>query len=173
MDTDTESATPRASEPAEGINCFGCAPTNLIGLQLVVGKRDRIFESRFALNANYESYPGVIHGGIVATVVDELMSQAVYKDCGASVYTVGLRVRYGQPMQTDTTHLAVAEVTDIDDVTISASGHIENEAGDLVAAATGTFYRISDRELARLRSRISGLQTAAAGAASAPTSTRK
>lgn len=172
MDFDSASASRTSTrEATEAINCFGCAPTNPIGLQLVFRKCDNTYESRFALNRNYESYPGVIHGGIVATIVDELLSQAVYRECGSSVYTVGLRVRYGQPLQTDAAHLASAEVTHHDDRAIRASARIQNEAGELVAAASGTFCRIPECELDRLRARIPIPQPVSSVLGSSPTST--
>lgn len=152
--------------PASGINCFGCAPTNQIGLGLQFIQFGNSYESWFALGADYESYPGVVHGGIVATVVDEIMSQAVYRDCGTSVYTIGLRVRYGQPMRTDVKHRATAQVTRSDNEVIVADSRIEAASGELVAAATGTFHRIPEDEIASLRSRLEKLQQAAAGRSS-------
>lgn len=156
MTMDAASAVDRyISDPPAGINCFGCAPTNPIGLRLEFDRHGRNYLSTFTLGGDYESYPGVIHGGIVATVVDELMSQAVYRESGASVYTVGLRVRYGQPMRTQVVHHASAQVDRSDTDVIVATGRIENAAGELVAAATGSFSRIPDSDIARLRRRLS------------------
>ena len=55
--------------------CFGCSPHNAAGLRL------RFFETAdgdgletpLAFGRGHESYPGVVHGGIVATVCDEIM----------------------------------------------------------------------------------------------------
>ena len=41
----------------------------------------------------FESFPGVIHGGIISTVLDEAMSKAV-SDSGSVGFTCELKVRY-------------------------------------------------------------------------------
>jgi acyl-coenzyme A thioesterase PaaI-like protein len=97
------------------------------------------------LGNNYESFPGIVHGGIVAAIMDETMAQAVYRSGRTAAFTAGLRVRYGRPMETDIEHLTYAEITGRDDSSARVSGRIERPGGDLVAAADATFYLLSDR----------------------------
>lgn len=104
--------------------------------------------------ADYESHPGVIHGGIVATVLDEVMSQAIYRDCGLVVYTVGLRVRYGQPLRTGIAHVARAQVTHSADAEFRATARVDDDEGDLVAASSATFYPVPEDDVARVQARL-------------------
>ena len=60
-------------------NCFGCAPHNPIGLRLFFQEERDGFSTRFRLGPDYESFPGVIHGGIVAAILDETLAQTVYR----------------------------------------------------------------------------------------------
>ena len=155
MTIDQNAAMPSWQEAASGkANCFGCAPTNHIGLQLNIYRVQDTYTSVFALGANYESYPGVVHGGIVATVLDEVMSQAIYQDCGRVAYTVGLRVRYGQPLLSGVTHVATAQVTHRTATQFSATARVDKQDEGLVAAANATFYPVPDHELIRLRMRL-------------------
>jgi uncharacterized protein (TIGR00369 family) len=141
------------SYPAETveINCFGCAPANPAGLKIMFDCDSHKCRASFALGTNYESYPGVVHGGIVATILDEAMSQAVYQYGSDSAFTVGLRIRYARPMATEVPHVAFAEGTSADDAVLRAAGRIVRETGELVAAATGSFYPVSESGLATMR----------------------
>lgn len=73
--------------------CFACGPDNPHGLRL----RFETSKSGGAV-ANWvpeeytEGFRGIVHGGIVSTVLDEAMSKAVAA-AGASALTAELRVR--------------------------------------------------------------------------------
>lgn len=136
--TDSESDNPS--------NCFGCAQHNPIGLRLVFEKKGNGFATRLTLGAEYESFPGVIHGGIVATILDETLAQAVYRAGLVSAFTTGLRIRYGRPMETGVEYTAHAEITKRDEHSVRASGEILH-GRDLVAAADGTFHLLTDKVL--------------------------
>ena len=128
-------------------NCFGCAPTNNIGLQLLFEQAGDKCSARVRLGSDYESFPGIIHGGIVAAIMDETMAQTVYRSGRVAAFTIGLRIRYGRPMETDTEYLASAEISGRDDCSVRVSGRLELPSGDLVAAGDGTFYLLTDPAL--------------------------
>lgn len=134
------------------INCFGCAPTNPIGLKLEFETAHPQCTSRFSLGPDYESYPGVIHGGIVATILDETLAQTVYHHGNGSAFTVGLRVRYGHPMQTNIPYVAIGEIIRAKGTLIRASGRIQRDTGELIAAAVGSFHLVSEQGLEAIRS---------------------
>ncbi|MFM9612176.1 PaaI family thioesterase [Streptomyces niveiscabiei] len=134
-------------------NCFGCAPHNPIGLRLVFERNGTGYTTRFRLGADYESFPGVIHGGIVAAVLDETLAQAVYRSGWVSAFTTGLRVRYGRPMETGAEYTAHAEITRRDETSVRASGEILR-GRDLVATADGTFHLLTDDVLAARSDRL-------------------
>lgn len=61
-------------------HCFGCGPANPQGLHLVFSTDDTIPTSpvtraQFQLDRLHEGPPGYVHGGIVATLLDEAMSK--------------------------------------------------------------------------------------------------
>lgn len=142
-----QSAAESAVETAS--NCFGCAPRNPVGLRLTFTERGSGFTTRLRLGAEYESFPGVIHGGIVATVLDETLAQAVYRSMRTAAFTTGLRVRYARPLQTGVEYTAYAETERADEVSVRASGRIELPDGEPAAVADGTFYLLTDEVLRR------------------------
>lgn len=121
--------------------CFGCAQANPIGLRLAFTKQGTGLATRVALGREYESFPGRVHGGIVATILDETMAQVPYVYGLGSVVTTSLRIRYGQPMRTGTEHNVYAEIRATEPDLIRATGRIELPGGELVAAADGMFAR--------------------------------
>ena len=59
--------------------CFGCSPHNLQGLRMTFVKRGYgKVDSLCTLPDHYAVAPGVIHGGIQATLLDEVMGVAAH-----------------------------------------------------------------------------------------------
>src|ERR1700710_1998142 len=59
-------------------HCFGCSQINLVGLQLIfiIATEDEITATATVnLTRNHEGPPGYLHGGIIATLMDEAMSK--------------------------------------------------------------------------------------------------
>jgi acyl-coenzyme A thioesterase PaaI-like protein len=75
-------------------SCFGCGSENPRGLQLEFDLASAgAVSSEWLPTGNLESFQGVVHGGIVATVLDEAMSRAVIAQHWEAL-TAELRVRY-------------------------------------------------------------------------------
>lgn len=145
---------PKLSTVQTESNCFGCAPSNPIGLRLQFTLHDNVLATRVILGADYESFRGIVHGGIVASILDEILARVVYCCTHVSAFTTALRVRYGRPMRTGTEHLAYAEITRNDEVSIQAAGRLELPGGELVAAAEGTFCPLTEDMLRHLDERL-------------------
>ncbi|GAA0452937.1 PaaI family thioesterase [Streptomyces stramineus] len=130
-------------------HCFGCAPGNPIGLRLDFARHGETLTARVKLGTDYESFPGVVHGGIVATILDETLAQVVYRTGRVSAFTTGLRIRYARPMETDAEYTARAEIVRRDELSVRATGRIDTAAGETIAAADGTFYLLTEEALGR------------------------
>ena len=78
----------------EDYRCFGCDPANSIGLGLHFHRDGEIVTSEWHPRAELEGYPGVVHGGIQATLADETGSWWIYAVLGAAGVTKELSVTY-------------------------------------------------------------------------------
>jgi uncharacterized protein (TIGR00369 family) len=58
-------------------------------------------ESEWIANKNYEGWHGVVHGGIVATLLDEVGSWVIISKIGRAGMTVELNVRYHKKISTN------------------------------------------------------------------------
>jgi acyl-coenzyme A thioesterase PaaI-like protein len=90
--------------------CFGCSPHNADGLQLRFYAHPEGLESRFELGRTFESYPGVVHGGVISTVCDEAMGNLIVLQEGRSAFTTALRLRYLSPLAVGTEYRCIARL---------------------------------------------------------------
>ncbi|MBE0697563.1 MAG: PaaI family thioesterase [Anaerolineaceae bacterium] len=88
--------TPRKPQ-ANSKMCFICGLENPVGLKLRIYEVEPgVIESTYTAPAHFQGYPGVLHGGIVATILDEISGRA---HMGPSenprfMFTAKLEVKY-------------------------------------------------------------------------------
>lgn len=80
--------------------CFACGPENPHGLQL----SDFHFEGdeyvvNFTPQRHHQGWQGITHGGIVATLLDEVTTR-MFSDQGEEAVTAEMTIRYHQPLAT-------------------------------------------------------------------------
>ena len=79
--------------------CFGCGPTNPIGLKLKFFKDGDTVVTRFTPGLGQEGPPGIFHGGLQATVVDDLAAWTMVGLKGHMGFTVSMQIRYLRPLR--------------------------------------------------------------------------
>ncbi len=86
--------------------CFGCGHSNAQGLKLTFRPMpDGSVESDYVAADTLAGAPGVVHGGIQAALLDEVLGMAVHvaaSDPKLSVVTLDFRLRYRRPTPTGT-----------------------------------------------------------------------
>jgi acyl-coenzyme A thioesterase PaaI-like protein len=93
-------------------NCFACGSNDGIGLGLKFYKNEEgvVFGNFFA-DPKYEGYSGIIHGGIIATLLDSAMTHCLLmKDIPA--LTGRLSIKYSTPIRTGTVVKLEARIVD-------------------------------------------------------------
>lgn len=77
--------------------CFICGLENPVGLKLRIYEVEPgMVESTFTAPEHFQGYPGVLHGGIIATIIDEISGRAVMSlaDKTRFMFTARLEVKY-------------------------------------------------------------------------------
>jgi uncharacterized protein (TIGR00369 family) len=78
--------------------CFACGPANPIGLHLeFMVAPDGAVVSLPTVSDNFEGHPGYLHGGMIATLLDEAMSKAV-RTLGQAAMTRKIEIDYRRPV---------------------------------------------------------------------------
>jgi uncharacterized protein (TIGR00369 family) len=77
--------------------CFACGPLNPIGLRMEVSYRENKAICRLVLKREFQGWKNIVHGGVVATILDEIMAHAVMRYVGKAV-TTSLQITYRVPL---------------------------------------------------------------------------
>ena len=82
--------------------CFVCGRDNPRGLKIKVTyfPEEQAAETGLALPREYQGWADVIHGGILSTLLDEMMAHAVWRFAGPGV-TLSMEVRFHHPLKPD------------------------------------------------------------------------
>lgn len=80
------------------LQCFGCSPYNNIGLNLEFFEDGEYLISEWIPKDYLQGYMGVLHGGIQATLLDEIASWVVYVKCKTGGVTSNLEIKYRSPV---------------------------------------------------------------------------
>ena len=79
----------------EGYNCFGCCPDNPIGLHMEFFEDGDDIISFWHPQEHYQGWVGVMHGGIVASLVDETFGWVVTRKLQTAGMTSKLEIPSG------------------------------------------------------------------------------
>jgi acyl-coenzyme A thioesterase PaaI-like protein len=79
-------------------HCCGCSPTNPIGLKLTFWEEGEWIYAKWTPDKWYEGYLNVLHGGIQATLLDEIADWILIVKLGTSGVTKNLNITYDKPV---------------------------------------------------------------------------
>jgi len=123
--------------------CFACGELNPIGLHLQFSYGEASAEARFTPGRVHQGYPGLVHGGLVATLLDEAMAHAVIAAHGMAV-TGELRVRLrGQGVPVGRPLRLLGQVVGQRGRLIVVEAQILGEDGAVLAQGEGKFMLAS------------------------------
>ena len=119
--------------------CFACGPSNPRGLHLDF-RKDELGKwcAAWIPEAEFEGFRGIVHGGIVSTVLDESMAKAV-TGAGVQAFTVELRVRFRRQVQPGTALQIHGWVVEHDRRMYKTEAALATQDGAELAHAWATF----------------------------------
>jgi len=122
--------------------CFGCGDLNPKGLKLAFRLEDGVAVAEFDPDPQHQGYPGLMHGGLVATILDEAMGWAIYGE-GAWAMTARMQVRFRRSVPLDRRLRVSARVTNQRHRLVLARAELRDEGGTLLAEGEGAFLRVT------------------------------
>ena len=78
----------------EGYNCFGCSPNNALGLRLEFYEEGDFLVCDWEPSQHFSGYKSVLHGGIQATLLDEIASWTIQVKLKTAGVTANMNLRY-------------------------------------------------------------------------------
>ena len=129
-------------------HCFGCSPANRQGMKLKFTEDDAGVASVFRVAQRFEGPPGHVHGGIIATILDEAMGK-VNRKKGVVALTRRMSIDYLQPVPLGVKLRAVGWAVRQEGRKHFMVGEIRTLSGDVLARSEGLFIAIDPAEMMR------------------------
>ena len=127
-------------EPNPENRCFGCGGANDSGMKLTFEQDNerRKIVGRFVLSATYQGGGGMLHGGIIAVLLDEAMGK-VCRFREARAVTAQLTVDYLKPIDVQREIVVEASEEQQSGRNLFMVGEIRNSAGEVLARGKARF----------------------------------
>lgn len=125
--------------------CFVCGKENPVGLKAQFKSEEGKSYAELRISKEYQGWSGIIHGGIIAAVLDEACVYAG-NSLGYNTLTAELRVRFKKAIEPEEKILVEAEANLLKSKLIEAWAKIKDSQGNLVAEAQGKLIIKEKRE---------------------------
>lgn len=131
----------------EGYYCFGCAPQNPTGLKMTFYTDGDDIVSKWTPDKKFQGWLNTLHGGIQATLLDEICAWTVIYHKQTTGVTFKMETKYLKPISTIDEELTLkAHIVNEKRNVVFIEAKLYNKNGDLCTEATCTYFTISPKE---------------------------
>ena len=132
----------------QGHHCFACGTDNPIGLNMQFHRLGDMVCSDITLQRNHEGWEGMAHGGIISTLLDEVMSWTVLYFKRTFLVTRKMNIKYIKPVSLGIPLTARGKILDEPgNSKIEVRGEIVDAAGKLLVRSRGEFVMLAENQL--------------------------
>jgi uncharacterized protein (TIGR00369 family) len=121
--------------------CFVCGIDNPDGLRIEWKIEEFSTTAEFIPDQKYQGWKGMLHGGIIATLLDEAMTRLASIVYGGAV-TAEMTVRYVSPAPIGETLLVKGEIMEESRKLVKMRASLRDISGKIVAHATGKVIKL-------------------------------
>jgi acyl-coenzyme A thioesterase PaaI-like protein len=132
-------------------SCFVCGEANPRGLRAKLYQVDTRVEMAFLPEPELVGWSNVVHGGLLGTVMDEVMAWAAIVDGRQGYFAADVSVRFLKPLPIGCPCLVRAEVTSARRRIKDTEAWVEDDAGVTYARARGRYLPLPRGQLAAFR----------------------
>jgi len=146
-----------AIEKPDGHYCFACGTANPIGLNLDFFRvGDRVC-SEITLNKVHEGWDNMAHGGIISTLLDEVMSWAIMYRKKVFLVTRNMNIKYVRPILIGTPLTVMGWlVDDSEPPKIKARAEIRDGQERLMVRSRAEFVELSEKQTSLIPKEMKG-----------------
>jgi uncharacterized protein (TIGR00369 family) len=138
-------------------SCFVCGDSNAIGLNLRFETDGHVVRTRFTPRPEHIGFKQVVHGGIIATLLDEIMVWACLAQTRRFAYCAELTLRYLNPLRPGEETVATGELAvNRRDKIFEARADLKDATGKILATAAGKYLPVKAVELADMATDLVG-----------------
>ena len=121
--------------------CFACGKGNPIGLKLDFRFEGEEYVTEFEVRPEYQGWAGIVHGGLLATVLDETMARLLWEK-ELNAITGRLNVRYHDRLTVGESVTVRARITKQRSPLIETTAEALKTDGTVVAEATAVSMEV-------------------------------
>ena len=126
--------------------CFGCSPDNPIGLKMVFEHDGDVCRSRFTTASEHQSWNDVVHGGLLATMMDEAMGKWLWEH-GLAAMTAEMTIRYSAVVPVGVELIIESHLLSQKRKLIEMAASITLPDGSVAARAKAKFLEVTSADL--------------------------
>jgi acyl-coenzyme A thioesterase PaaI-like protein len=132
-------------------SCFVCGEANPLGLNLRFETDGKRVLTHFVPRAEHIGFKQTVHGGLVATVLDEAMVWACATQTKRFAFCAELNIRYRHPLRPGARYTAMAELTvNRRDKVFEARGELSDALGVVCAVSSGKYIPVPAEQAAAM-----------------------
>jgi acyl-coenzyme A thioesterase PaaI-like protein len=121
-------------------HCFACGKTNNVGLKLDFRHKEGRTICEFIPGKVHQGFANIVHGGIIATILDEAMVKGVLFE-GMEAVTAEISVRFSSPLFVGEKATVEAEIKKARGRFLMTSARMTKEGSTIVAEAEAKLLR--------------------------------
>lgn len=131
----------------EGYYCFGCAPTNPIGLHMEFFEEGDQIISFWRPQDHFQGWVGVLHGGIISTLIDETAGWVVTRKLQSAGMTARLNVSFKKELLASETQITIrAQLSQQRRQLADIHVVVENAHGEVCAEGDATYFVLNEEK---------------------------
>ena len=121
--------------------CFGCSQKNPIGLKLQFIENDEFIIAEWLPSDIYQGYNNILHGGIIATLLDEIGAWCVSVKAGTACVTSEMNTKYFAPVYINKGKITLkASIAELTSKTASINCYLYDWKSKLCAEAVAVYF---------------------------------
>jgi acyl-coenzyme A thioesterase PaaI-like protein len=135
--------------------CFVCGVDNPIGLHLDFWMDGEQVWTEFTPGQQHQGYPGVLHGGLIAALLDETMGRAAYLK-NLWMVTAKMELSYRKPVPLEQPLTITAHIDELHGSRMTVTGQLLLPGGIVAVEGHGLYLRLPEERLAGFLDALAG-----------------
>lgn len=142
-------------------NCFGCGADNPSGLRLELELQGDQLTTEFMPERQHEGWPGIVHGGVIATILYEIMENWAYLN-GITSMMRSMETSLIAPARIGEVIRAVSWLNEREGRELSVAGRL-TAVNRTIAEGTASLVELSPQQRQRLGIQVEAQAESAGG----------
>jgi uncharacterized protein (TIGR00369 family) len=124
-------------------DCFVCGDKNDCGLKVDFFYDQGAARAEYVPDDRFQGYKGILHGGIISSLLDEVMIKAVIAQ-NLLVVTAEIEVKFLIPAKIGERLFLKGKVVEEKGKIFVAEGEVRNSKKEIVATGKGKFFKVTE-----------------------------